>query len=347
MFDMIDWGRVEYLYALTAVPLLIVLYVLGSALRRRRLRRLGDAPLVRDLQLGVSPARRRVKILLLAAGLFFLVFALARPRIGTALRELKREGVDIIIALDVSNSMLAEDIVPNRLARSKGAISRLIDQLRNDRIGIVAFAGDAFILLPLTSDYAAAKLFVSTMDTKIVSTQGTAVGAAVGLAREAFESEETKYKVLVVITDGENHDEEALEEAAKASAEGVVIHTIGMGSADGVPIPRFVNGVRAGFHTDRQGNVVVSRLNETFLRQLAGAANGTYIRATSSDAGLQTILEQIDSMEKKEFDRREFSDYDERFQIFLGIAFALLLLDAVLAPRMRDRKTQKDIQHVD
>ncbi len=330
---MIRFQNPEYFYALAALPGIAVLYVLASLWRKRALSRFGDLALLSKLLPDVSRWRPILKLALALSATLLLVLGIVNPQIGTKLEEVKREGVDIIIALDVSNSMRAEDITPERLQRAKGAIARLIDRLRNDRIGLIVFAGEAFVMLPLTADYAAAKLFLSSVDTDIVSKQGTAIGASIKLARDAFESEETKFKALIIITDGENHEDDAVSEAAEAHKEGVVIHAIGMGSPEGVPIPLYLNGSRRGYRKDRQGNVIVTKLNEAILRQIAGAANGTYVRASSSDAGLDTILDKINTMEKKEFGTREYSDFEDRFQWFLMAAFILLLLEFLISQR--------------
>jgi Ca-activated chloride channel family protein len=247
--------------------------------------------------------------------------------------------VDIIIALDVSNSMKAEDIKPNRLERSKQAISRLIDKLENDRIGMIVFAGQAYVQLPITSDFAAAKLFLSSIETDIVPTQGTCIGCAIDLAGESFVGNDNKHKALVIITDGENHEEDAVEAAKKANEKGIIIHTIGMGSPDGAPIP--VN--RNGFHDymkDKDGNTIITKLEPLTLERIAAEGKGIFIQATNSDDGLNSILGQVNKMEKKSFGSKQFTDFEDRYQYFLGMGLLLLLLEYSLTEK-RSRLLQQ------
>jgi Ca-activated chloride channel family protein len=274
-----------------------------------------------------------LKIVLALLGLTFLIIACANPQLGTRLEEVKREGVDIIIALDVSNSMKAEDIRPNRLERSKQAISRLIDKLQNDRIGMIVFAGKAYVQLPITTDYAAAKLFLSTIEPDLVPTQGTCIGCAIDLAEESFVGNENKHKALVIITDGENHEEDAVESAKKANEKGIIIHTIGMGSIDGAPIPLYSNGRQIDFQKDNNGSTVITKLESLTLQQIAAEGKGVFVRATNSDDGLSTILGQINKMEKKSFGTKQFTGFEDRFQYFLAAGLFLLLLEFSISER--------------
>ena len=339
---MLRLAHSEFLYALAAVPLFILLFFVMIRWKKKVLKRFGDHALVQKLLPDVSPARLRFKLSLILLAFVFLVIGIADPQIGNKLEEVKREGVDIIIALDVSNSMKAEDIKPNRLERAKQAVSRMIDKLQNDRIGIIVFAGQAYTQLPLTTDYGAAKLFLSSVDCDMIPSQGTAIGAAIDLAYDSFtalpeESEQQqkklKHQALVIITDGENHEDDAAGSAKKAAEAGIVIHTIGMGSPEGAPLPLYRNGQISGYRKDASGNTVVSKLDESILQQIAAGAGGQFIRASSSNDGLDAILKEISTMEKKNFGMKIYTDYEDRFQYFIGIALLILLIDLLISER--------------
>jgi len=228
--------------------------------------------------------------------------------------------------------MLANDIKPNRLEHSKRAISKLLDQLHNDKFGLVVFAGDAYVQLPLTTDYAAAKMFLSTINTRIISNQGTAIGAAIELAAKGFTSDIEKNKAIIVITDGENHEDDAIEKAAEIASKGIIIHTIGMGLPKGSPIP--IGNPRANnFRTDRTGQVVITKLNETMLQQIASAGEGKYIRANNSQTGLKKLFDEINKMSKSEIEANVYAEYDEQFQYFIAFALFLLLIEFILLNR--------------
>ena len=280
-----------------------------------------------------SKGKQRLKFILFTIAYFFLVIGIANPQIGSKLEEVKREGIDLMIAIDVSNSMKAEDISPNRLERTKRSIEKLIENLHNDRIGLIIFAGQAFVQLPITSDYAAAKLFTSTVSSDIIPVQGTAIGAAINEAIVALGKDDSKNKALIVVTDGENHEDDALEAAKEAAKKGITVHTIGMGSIQGAPIPLYRNGRKAGFRTDKEGNTVVSKLNQPMLQDIAKAGNGLYIRASNARTGLSMLLEEIGKMEKQEYDSKTYTDYEDRFQPFIIIALVLFLIDFFITER--------------
>lgn len=330
---MYRFAHPEYLYALIIIPVILLLFLLMQAWKKRVRRKIGEQVLMDKLSSGYSTSKPILKIVLALLGLTFLIIACANPQLGTRLEEVKREGVDIIIALDVSNSMKAEDIRPNRLERSKQAISRLIDKLQNDRIGMIVFAGKAYVQLPITTDYAAAKLFLSTIETDLVPTQGTCIGCAIDLAEESFVGNENKHKALVIITDGENHEEDAVESAKKANEKGIIIHTIGMGSIDGAPIPLYSNGRQIDFQKDNNGSTVITKLESLTLQQIAAEGKGVFVRATNSDDGLSTILGQINKMEKKSFGTKQFTGFEDRFQYFLAAGLFLLLLEFSISER--------------
>ena len=332
----------EYLYGLVILPLILLLFLYRRNWRNKARRRFGEPVLVDKLIPNISKTKPVTKLILSLTGLLFVILACANPQIGTRLEEVKREGVDIIIALDVSNSMKAQDIRPSRLERSKQAISRLIDQLQNDRIGMIVFAGQAYVQLPITSDYAAAKLFLSSIDTDIIPTQGTCIGCAIDLAVESYVGNDNKHKALIIITDGENHEEDAVESAKKAHAEGVVIHTIGMGSPEGAPIPVSRGNGQTDYLKDHQGNTVITKLETLTLERIASEGKGQFIQASNGDDGLSTVLASINKMEKKSFGSKQFTDYEDRFQYFLALGILLLILESTLT-----NKRSKFIQRMD
>jgi Ca-activated chloride channel family protein len=323
-----------FLWAILGViPLILIVFLFIQNWRKRKLRQFGNEEIVKRLMPNVSKTLPIIKFTLYALAMVSLLIGLANLQFGTKVEEVKREGIDLMIALDVSNSMLAEDLSPNRLERSKRAIFQLIQKLHNDRLGIIVFAGDAYVQLPITTDYSSAKLFLETIGTDIVPTQGTSIGAAINLAMESFDFENGTSKSIIVITDGENHEDDAKEAASEASAKDVLVHTIGMGSEKGGPIPVYKNGSQIDFRKDKQGNTVVTKLNETMLKEIAAAGNGSYVRASNANAGLGIIMEEIDKMEKKEFGSKSFKDYEDRFQIFLIISLILIIIEYFLSNR--------------
>ena len=304
------------------------------------MQRFGNLELLQKLSRNISRGRRIGKIAMLLAAIFFMVMALARPQIGTRLEEVKREGVDIIVAMDVSKSMLAEDIAPSRLEKAKHEVESFIDRLRGDRIGLIAFAGVAFTQCPLTLDYGAAKIFLDIMAPDLIPVPGTNLSDAIRKAIETFDQKERKYKVLVLITDGEDHSGEALKWADEAEREGIVIYCVGIGSPQGVPIP-IKDGGRGGieFKKDRQNQVVITKLDEVTLEKIALKTGGKYFRATSGEEELDKIYDEIAEMEKKELGSMQFSQFEDRFQYLLAFAILLLVLE-VLMPERRQAKQE-------
>lgn len=330
---MIRFAHPEYLYLLAAVPLLIALSLWSAHARRRAWKRLGNPVLLQQLVPDAGSAKRAVRFLLVVLAFSLAIAGLANPQVGTRMETVKREGVDILIALDVSNSMKAEDFQPDRLENAKQQISLMLDKLQNDRIGIVVFAGSSYLQLPLTTDYSAARLLLSAIDTEIVPVQGTAIGSAIRLAMKSFVKGETKHKVVIVISDGENHEDDAEAAARDAAKEGIVVHAIGMGSPQGVPIPLYRNGIASGYRKDADGSVVVTRLNEAALQRIADAGKGRYIRATNRQDELDAIFKEIAGMEKKEFGARVFTEYEDRFQYPLAAALLFLIAEFFLTER--------------
>ena len=323
-----------FLWALLGVlPLILIIFLVIQNWKKRKLRQFGNQEIVKRLMPNISRTLPIVKFVLYSFAVTSILIGLANLQFGTKLEEVKREGVDLMIALDVSNSMLAEDLSPNRLERSKRAIYQLIEKLHNDRLGIIVFAGEAYVQLPITTDYSSAKLFLETIGTDIVPTQGTSIGSAINLAMESFDFENGTSKSIIVITDGESHEDDGKEAAASAASEDVTVHTIGMGSEQGGPIPIYKNGAQIDFRKDNSGNTVVTKLDENMLKEVAIAGNGSYVRASNSNAGLEKIMEKIDKMEKKEFGSKSFKDYEDRFQIFLIIGLILIVIEYFISNR--------------
>lgn len=330
---MFRFANVEWLYVLAVVPLLLLLYFVAVRRRKKALERFGDNALLAELMPDVSLSRRFWKLVLSAIALALVVIGVANPQIGSKYEEVKREGFELMIALDISNSMMAEDLQPNRLERAKQSISKLVDELKGDKIGIVVFAGDAYVQLPLTVDYAAAKLFLSTIDTDIIPTQGTAIGKAIKLSLNSYGEQPAKNRAIIVITDGENHEDDAVQAAKTAKDMGVLVHTIGIGSAQGTPIPLYVNGRKSGFRKDRDGNPVVTKLDEQRLHEIADAGGGIYIKATNAMSALKVLFDELNKMEKSEFGSKMFTDYEDRFQYFIAAGLLLLVIELFLSER--------------
>ena len=330
----------EMLLLLMGVTLVyIILFLFTQRWKRKAIAAYGDKDLMVSLMPDVSKGRPVLKFFLLLFALWSLVIGIANPQIGSKIEEVKREGVDLMIALDLSNSMMAEDIKPNRLERSKQAISKLIDKLKGDRIGLVVFGGEAFVQLPITTDYAAAKLFLSTIGVDIMPTPGTAIGDAIELSLNSFgtssideEGAQTN-KAIIIITDGENHDDDAIDAAEEASEQGVIVHTIGMGLTKGGPIPVYKRGIQIGYRKDKDGNTIITKLDETMLQQIAAAGGGTYIRANNLQTGLSVLFAELNKMDKVKYGSKVFTDYEDRFQYFLALAIFFLILEFFLAEK--------------
>jgi Ca-activated chloride channel family protein len=331
--EMFRFGNQEALYLLALLPVLVLIYIYFRIARKRAIQKFGNPELLAPLMPNASSSRPAIKFAIVLLALAFIIIGLARPQFGAKLQKIKRQGIEIMIALDVSNSMLAEDIQPNRLERSKRAIARLTERLNNDKIGLIVFAGDAYVQIPITTDYNSAKMFLSAINTSVVPKQGTAIGAAINLAVNSFSPQSETSKAVIVITDGENHEDDAIGAARDAKEKGIVVHTIGMGLPQGGPIPIYNPNGQKDFMRDRQGNVVVTRLDEKMLQDIALTGDGTYIRASNTEVGINKIFDEINKMEKTELETRVFSDYNEQFFYFFVVALALLLVDFVLMER--------------
>jgi Mg-chelatase subunit ChlD len=326
----------DLLYLLLLLPVLILLFILNSIRKRNALRRVGEANLVKGLIPEMSGIRPVFKFLLQLVAVASGILMLARPQFGSKIEDVKKQGVEVIIALDVSNSMLAEDIQPDRLTRAKQAISRLVDNLDNDKIGLIVFAGDAYIQIPVTTDYISAKMFLSTISPDIVPKQGTAIGAAISLGIRSFSPGDGKSKAMIIITDGENHEDDPVKEAGDAAKAGIIIHTIGIGSTEGVPIPIMRNG-KKDFLKDNKGNTVITKLDEDILKKIALATNGNYVRASNSNIGLDEIFADIKKMKKQDLQSSQYTEYNDQYQIFAAITFIFLVIDFIVMDRKNRR----------
>ena len=326
-----------YFYAFLLIPVFIGIYIWSIYKTRKNLKKLGETHLVHQLIPEVSKAKKTTKFILYIIGFSFLVLGICNLQTGSKIKDVKREGADIMICLDVSNSMLAQDLSPNRLERSKLAIEDMIDKLQGDRLGIIVFAGEAYVQLPITTDYSSAKLFLEGISNKIVPVQGTNIADAINKAVESFGKDEGKNKAIVVITDGENNEEansSAVDAAEEAAKKNIVIHTIGVGSEKGVPIPNIIDGVVSGYKKDNSGNTVVTKLDPKILQDISAATNGVYVQASTSDIGLDAILNKIAELDKKQLESKMYTDYEDQFQWFLGAALLFLVMESLLSERI-------------
>ena len=330
---MILFAHYEYLWLLLLVPLFPVFYGVARYLRRRRLRSFGDETLVRELMPSWSASKGWIRVVLFSLAFFFFVIGLARPQIGAKLTERKMKGAEVMIALDVSNSMLAEDYSPNRLERAKLAVSRMTDKLQDDRIGLIVFAGTSFVQLPITTDFVSAKMFLSSINTESVPIQGTALEDALRTAGRSFSAQSEKSRVIILISDGENHEGDPVGTAKMLAEEGIKVYTIGVGSTQGQPIP-----MKGELLKDKDGNIVVSRLDEKTLREIAQAGGGAYIHAGNEEFGLNPIINDIRKMEDEEFSSTVFEEYDEQYMYFLGIALVLFVTEMLIGGRRSRRR---------
>lgn len=330
---MLRFEHIGFLWGLAIIPLMAIVFFMVRRWKRKALLSLGDQHTVRRMMPEVSLSRPGLKFLFFALAYASLIVGVANPQIGTKIEEGKREGADLMILLDVSNSMLAGDLAPNRLENAKRALSQLIDNLHNDRIGIIIFAGEAYVQLPITTDHSAAKLFLNNINTDIVPTQGTAIGAAIEMGMKSFNFVNGTSKAMILMTDGENHEDDAVSAAKGASAKDVVIHVIGLGLPEGAPVPIYKNGKPVGFHTDETGKTVVSKLNEEMCKEISQAGEGVYVRASNANSGLNIVMDQVNKMEKKTYDSKTFKNYEDRFQFFVGFALLLLVLEFFISNR--------------
>ena len=344
MENVLRFEHPEYLYGLIVIPLLIIIYILILLWQDRTFKRFASVQMRNYLVPKRSRRRSVFKFIVFLLMLSCLILGLANLQSGSKMEEVKREGIDLYIAVDVSNSMNAQDIVPSRLDRSKQAINKLIGDLQGDRLGVIVFAEKAFVQLPITTDYAAAKMFLSSVNTSSVASQGTAIGEAINLAVNSF-SDDERSKAIIIISDGEDHENDAAMEAAKAAAKkGIHIYTIGMGLPDGAPIPEYNQyGRMMGYKKDRGGSTIITRLDEEMLRRIANAGNGLYVRANNSNVGLEQIYGDISKLDKTEIETQVFTDYEDQFQWFVGAAIILLLIEIFMSSGKRAWETKFNI----
>lgn len=316
-----------YLFLLILLPILAVIFVWSNIKRKRNIQKYGDPELLGALMPEVSSGRYNLKFWLTFAALFFLIILAARPQFGSKKETIKRQGIEAVIALDISNSMLAQDVAPSRLEKSKKIISKIVDDMQDDKIGLIVFAGDAFIQLPITSDFISAKMFLETISPNLITSQGTDIKAAINMATRSFTPRDDVGRAIIIITDGENHEGGA-EEAAKAAADkGMLVYVLGVGSPEGSPIP----GDRANdYRKDKDGNVIVTRLNEQMCQEIAKAGSGAYIRVDNSNASQKLLQKELDKLAKADVETTVYSDYDEQFQVIAWIALILLVVEILI-----------------
>ncbi len=322
-----------WLWAFIIIPMMLIIYLWTYFWKKRIQKGFGSSIVLKRLSPDLSFFKSTLKFVVLCLAISALIIGLVNPKIGTKLETIKREGVDIVFAIDVSKSMLAEDVAPNRLEKSKQLVTQIINNLASDRVGIIAYAGKAFPQLPITTDYASAKMFLQSMNTDMLSSQGTAINEAIQLSRNYFDDEEQTNRVLIIISDGEDHNDLSIEVAEAASEEGIKIYTIGVGSENGGPIPLKRNGVVRSYKKDQNNETVITKLNEETLRLIANEAKGGYINGSQTADVVEQIRAVLSAMDKKEFEAKEFAEYKDQFQWFLGIGLFFLILDVLLLER--------------
>ncbi|MDR3218021.1 MAG: VWA domain-containing protein [Dysgonamonadaceae bacterium] len=328
----------DYLYLLLILPALLLLFLYSMYVKKRNLKRLGDMAIIRGLMPDVALKKQYLKFWLLFVCTALFVLVIAGPQFGAKLETVKKQGIEVMVCLDVSNSMLSTDISPNRLDKSKQILSKLIDNLDNDKVGLIVFAGDAFIQLPITSDYVSAKMFLSSINPAMVPTQGTAIGAAINLAIRSFTPNEQTEKTIILITDGENHEDDALGAAKAATDKKITVHVLGVGSEPGGPIP--LSGSSNDFQRDNEGNMIITKLNEQMCQDIAAAGNGMYARTDNTNNALKALQKELDKLSKSEVESSIYSAYDEKYRIPAWILLFLLVVEFFILDR-RNRVLSK------
>ena len=337
---MFRFAHIEVLWLLVTIPAFVAAYWAYTRKKRRELELFGDAELMEALMPNASRKRPTLKFSIVMVALIFLIIAAARPQFGQSERTEKRQGIEAIIALDISNSMLAEDVAPNRLDRAKQMLSKLMDNMVNDKVGLVVFAGDAFVQLPITCDYVSAKMFLNSIKPELIKTQGTAIGQALNTSIRCFGEQSDASRAIILITDGENHEDDAKAVAERAKEMGIQVLVVGIGKPEGSPIP--VPGTN-NFMKDRQGNVVVSRLNEEMCREIAQAGGGIYVRCDNTNTATKAIQKELDKLGTQEIETQVYTDYNEQFQSFAFIALLLLVIDYFIFNRKNKALSRLDI----
>ena len=327
---MFRFANPEFLYLLLILPALIVFYIYAVIQKRRAVKRYGNPALLVELMPDVSPKRQHLKFWLSFAAIALMIFVIAGPQFGSKLETVKRQGVEVMIALDISNSMLAQDVQPSRLQKAKRLVAQLVDKMQNDKVGMIVFAGDAFTQLPITSDYISAKMFLESIDPSLISKQGTAIGAAINLAARSFTPQEGVGRTVIVITDGENHEGGAVEAAKAAAEKGIQVNVLGVGMPEGAPIP--IEGTN-DYRRDREGNVIVTRLNEQMCQEIAQAGNGIYVRVDNTNGAQKAISQEINKMAKADVETQVYTEFNEQFQAVAWIILLLLLAEMLILER--------------
>ena len=328
---MFRFANPDFLYLLLLLPLIVAVYLYSNHRRRQNIRKYGDPALLKELMPTISKYRPDVKFWLTFSALALIIIMLARPQFGSKMETVKRSGVETVIALDISNSMLAEDVAPSRLEKSKKLIARLIDTFNNDKVGLNVFAGEAFTQLPITSDYISAKMFLESINPSLISTQGTDIGAAIRLAIKSFTPNDGVGKAIIVITDGENHEGGAIEAAKEAAEKNMQVFILGVGSPNGSPIP--VERGSNDFRRDKNGEVIVTKLNEAMCQEIAKAGNGVYIRVDNSNSAEKILNEQIAKLAKSDVESQVFTEFDEQFQALAWLILILLVAEMLILER--------------
>ena len=325
---MFRFGNPEFLWLFFAMPLVLAIYIYLNIKKRKDVQKMGTLSMLKRMMPELSLKRSYLKFWLIFAALCVGIFLLARPQFGTKVELVEKEGIELAIAIDVSNSMMAEDVSPSRLARAKQILTRLIDVRSNDKVALIVFAGEAYVQMPLTSDTQSAKIFLSTIDPSLVPIQGTAIAQAIGLGMSSFSSDQDISKAMIIITDGEDHEGNAAGIAAEAAKAGISINVVGIGSPDGSPIPAMEYG--SNFMTDNEGNVVISRLNEEVSMEIAQSGQGLYVRADNSNTAIRALEAQLDELETGTSTSLSYSEYDEKFPVMAWILMAILLVEILI-----------------
>jgi Ca-activated chloride channel family protein len=328
---MFRFARPEYLYLLMLIPVLIGFFYYALIIKSKRLKSLGNKALLKTLMPEASHVRPRVKFYLLLTALILSIFMMAGPQFGTKLEKQKRQGVELVIAVDVSNSMLSQDLKPDRMSRAKRVLNHLIDNLQNDKVALMIFAGDAYVQMPLTTDVSSAKMFLSNINPGMVPIQGTAIGMAIKRSMQLFSNTDTNVgKSIIIITDGENHEDDAVEMAKEALKYGITVNVMGVGTPEGAPIP--IAGTQS-FRKDKDGNVVVTKLNETMCSEVAAAGGGMYVRVDNSSAAVRALSSELEKLSKSEIESQVYSQYNEQYVAIAWIVLVLLVLECIFLER--------------
>jgi Ca-activated chloride channel family protein len=330
---MFRFANIGFLYLLLIIPASVLIYILAQYFHKRAMMRFTDKEFFNILMPLRSMARRNLKFTLFIIALALLIIAIARPQFGSKLEQIKREGIEMIIALDVSRSMMAEDVKPNRIERAKQAITELINRMKDDKIGMIIFAGDAYTQLPITADYISAKMFLLNISPEVVSKQGTAIASAIELGTKSFTQDTKASKVIVIISDGEDHIGDPVKAAQEAAEKGIKVFTIGMGSPTGSPIPLSISGIQSGFLKDRNGDIVISRMDPITLSKIAETGGGEFFSASTSNVGLDRLYNKLNKLNKSEIETRVYSEYDDQFQYLIIASLLLLVFDLLILER--------------